>query len=106
MRNVADFARCHIHRFDTFKDRFRLEHHALAAAEWAVIHGLVAIMRKGPQIVDFDSYQAGFFSPADDSVIQRSAKEIRKDRDNVDLHRGTRTKSSPQRHRGTEIYYS
>src|ERR1700722_17124477 len=105
MRNVADFARCHIHRFDTFKDRFRLEHHALAAAEWAVIHGLVAVMRKGPQIVDFDCHQAGFPSPANDSVIQWSAKEIRKDRDHVDLHRGTRTKSLPPRHRVTEVSY-
>jgi hypothetical protein len=41
-------------RFNTFKDRFRLQHHAFAAAKWAVIHGLVAIMRKRPQIVDFN----------------------------------------------------
>jgi hypothetical protein len=47
------------------------------------------IVRKRPQIVDFDCRQTGFPSPADDSVIQRSAKEVGKDRYNVDLHRGT-----------------
>ncbi len=73
---------------NTLKDRFRLQHHAFAAAEWAVIHGPVPVMRKSPQVVDFDRRQARFPRPADNAVIQRSAKKIRKDRQNVDLHRG------------------
>ena len=66
--------------FQTFKDRFRLQDHALAAAKWAVIHSAVPIMCKCPQIVDFDIYQSSFPSPPDNAVIQRSAKEIGKDR--------------------------
>ena len=53
----------------------------------------MAIMRKRPQIVDFDCRQARFLRPADDSVIQRPAKEVGKDRYNVDLHRRTRSKA-------------
>ena len=39
------------------------------------------------KIVDFDFRQASFPGLADNAVIQRSAKKIRKDRQNVDLHR-------------------
>jgi hypothetical protein len=49
----------------------------------------MAIVRKPPQIVNFDYRQTRFPRPADDSVIQRSAKKVGKDRYNIDLHRGT-----------------
>ena len=76
----AIFPRPQLERFQTFKDRFRLQDHALAAAKWAVIHSAVPVVRKRPQIVDFDIYQSNFPSPSDNAEIQRSAKEIGKDR--------------------------
>src|SRR5229473_188369 len=78
-------------RLQTFKDRFRLQDHALTAAEWAVIHGAVLVFRKRPQIVNADLHQAHFPRPAHNTVIQRSAKKVGKDRENVDLHRGTQS---------------
>src|SRR5262249_27642616 len=70
---------------------FRLQDHALAAAERAVVHGAVLIVRKVPQVVDLNLRQAGFLHPADNAIIQRSAKEIGKDRENSDLHRRLKT---------------
>src|SRR5205823_249477 len=52
------FPRTYFERYQTFKDRFRLEHHALAAAKWAVIHSAVPVMCKGPQIVDLKLYKS------------------------------------------------
>ena len=69
-----------LQRLQTFKERFRLEHHALAAAERAVIHGAVLVVRELPQVVDFDRRQAHFAGPAGDAVIQRSVKEAGEDR--------------------------
>ena len=49
------------------------------------------IVGKLPQIVDFNFRQPRFLSPAGDAVIQRPAKEVRKNRDNVGLHCGSKT---------------
>ena len=72
--------RRHVQRIQTFKDRFRLEDHPLAAAKWAVIHGAMLIAGKIPQIVDVYFHQARFARTAENSVIQRSAKKVGKDR--------------------------
>src|SRR3974390_2138024 len=71
---------------DTFKDRFRLQDHALAAAKRAVIHGAVPVFRKVPQIVNADLYQSRFAGPAHNTKIQRPGEEFRKDREDIDLH--------------------
>src|SRR4051812_20220572 len=84
----------HSHCFHTFKDRFRLQYHALAAAKRAVIHGAVPVFRKRPQIVNNYLNQACFASPPSDSVIKRATKEIRENRDNLNLH-GLRGYESP-----------
>src|SRR5438876_7005582 len=76
-----------LQRFHTFKERFRLEDHPLAAAKWAVIYSTMAIAGERPQIAYFDLDQPGCARPANDSVIQRPAKKIRENRDNVDLHK-------------------
>src|SRR4030081_2618323 len=63
-------------------------------------------MRKRPQIVDFDCRQTGFLCPAENTMIQRSAKKVGKDRYNVDLHRETRSKSFITQHTEfTELSY-
>src|SRR5690349_16201711 len=95
------FARRQLQRLQTFKERFRLQDHAFAAAERAVIHGAVPVVRELPQIVDFDFRQAHFRGPARNAMIKRSAKEVRKDRDDVGLHLRTQPKPSPQRMRRT-----
>jgi hypothetical protein len=79
-------ARRDVQRFNTFKDRFRLQDHAFAAAERAVVYRAMPIMRKGPQIVNFNVCQTSFPGPANDAIVQRPTKKIRKDRDNIDLH--------------------
>src|SRR5947199_49907 len=75
-----------MHCLQTFKERFRLQDHALAAAERAVIHAAVFVFRERPQVVDFNFRQTHLAGPAGDAVLQRSAKEVRKDRDDVGLH--------------------
>src|ERR1700730_2901554 len=74
------FAWREMHRLQTFKERLRLEHHALAAAERAVIHGAVLVVRELPQIVDFDFRQAHLAGPAGNSVIQWPTEKAGKNR--------------------------
>src|ERR1700687_4650883 len=57
-----------VQSFNTFKDRFRLQHDAFAAAERAVIDGAMPVVRKLPQVADFDLCQPGFAGFADNSV--------------------------------------
>jgi hypothetical protein len=83
----AVFATRELQRLQTFKERSRLEHHALAAAEGAVIHGAVLVMRELSQIVDFDFRQAHLAGPAGDPVIQRSAEEAGENGENIGFHR-------------------
>src|SRR6516225_69346 len=64
---------------NTFKDRFRLEDHPLAAAKWAVIHGAMLIAGKLPQVVDARFHQARLAGAAENSIVQRSAKKVGKD---------------------------
>jgi hypothetical protein len=81
------FAGSNVQRLQTFKERFRLEHHALAAAERAVIHGAVPVVRELPQVVDFDFRQAHFAGSAGDAMIQRSAEKAGEYRENIGFHR-------------------
>ncbi len=69
------------------KHRLRLEHHALAAAERAIVHGLVAVVSELPQIVHANIDQAGLSGSADNAVVERSGEELREDGDDVKLHR-------------------
>ncbi len=78
--------RSQLQRLQTFKERFRLQHHAFAAAERAVIHGAVLVVRKLPQVVDFDFRQAHLAGPAGNSVIQWSLKEAGKNRQDIGFH--------------------
>src|SRR5689334_21327852 len=61
--------RCGAQALNTFKDRFRLEHHALAAAKWAVINGSVAIVRKRSQIANFNLHQPGLPGLTENAVL-------------------------------------
>jgi hypothetical protein len=88
-RRSAFLTRRQIQRFHTFKERFRLEDHPLAAAEWAVIHGVMAIAGKRPQIAYLNLHQPRFARPPNDSKIQRPTKKIRENRDNVYLQTKT-----------------
>jgi hypothetical protein len=74
-------------RLHTFKERFRLKDHPLATAKWAVIHRAMPIAGKGPQIAYLDLHQPRFARPPNDSKIQRPAKKIRKDGDDIYLHK-------------------
>src|SRR5208283_1095617 len=100
MVSCSNFARRQLHRLQTFKERLRLQDHAFAAAEWAVIHGAVPVVRELAQIVDFDLHQAHFRGPAGNTVVEWSTKEVRKNRDNVGLHLDPRP--SPQRTQSTQ----
>src|ERR1019366_754084 len=73
-------------RFHGFEQRLWLQHHALAAAEGAVVHGPMAVMGEGAQVVDADVHQFGFARTAHDSVVERADKEIGKDGYDVELH--------------------
>ena len=66
--------------------RLGLEDHALAAAEGAVIHGAVAVMGEGAQVVrrEFDVPLGQ--SAAEDSVFEEAGEEGGEDGDNVEPH--------------------
>ena len=68
---------------NTFKDRFRLQDHSFAAAEWAVIHGAVLVFGKDPQVLDVDFDQPGFFCPPDNPEIEWATKEVGEYRNNL-----------------------
>ena len=45
-------------RFDGLEQRLRFQHHAFAAAERAVVHGAMAIVREGAQVVHAHVHQS------------------------------------------------
>lgn len=75
--------------FDGFKQRLRLQHHALAAAKRPIIHGAVTIFRKLPEILNLDVNQPGLARPTDNSVLERSGKKLRKNGDQINAHLAT-----------------
>ena len=95
LRRSAFFTRRQFQRLHTFKERFRLQDHPLAAAKWAVIHRAMPVAGKRPQIAYLNLYQPRFARPAHNPKIQRPAKKIRENRDDVYLqnqnlyHRGS-----------------
>src|SRR4051794_33582700 len=78
-------------------DGFGLEYHALAAAERTVIDGAMAVMRERPQVVDPYVNEPSFARLAHNAVIQRSTKEVRKNRYDLKLH--SRVPFKPYRRR-------
>jgi hypothetical protein len=72
--------------FHGFKNRLGFQQHPFSAAKRTVVYRVVAIVRECAQIVDGHVDKAGFSGATDDAVIERPAEEIRKDRDDVELH--------------------
>ena len=56
------------------------------AAVRPVIHRAMPIAGERPQIVELNLHQPGFARPANDSIIERPAKKIGEDGDDVNLH--------------------
>ena len=73
-------------RFDGIEKRLRFQDHPFAAAERAVVHGAMAVVRIFTQVVHAHVHQMRFARPPHDSVIERTAKKIRKNSYDVELH--------------------
>ena len=73
-------------RFDSLEQRLRFQHHAFAAAERAVVHGAMAVVRERAQVVHAHVHQASFARAPHDSVIERTGKKIRENGYDVKLH--------------------
>src|SRR5882762_1068235 len=73
-------------RFDSFEQRLWFQHHAFAAAERAVVHGAMAVVRVFTQVVHAHVHQMRFARPPHDSIIERTAKKIRKNSYDFELH--------------------
>ena len=54
-----------------------------SAAERAIVHGAMPIAGKRPQIVNLNLHQPSFARPPNNPVIERPAKKIRKEGDDV-----------------------
>src|SRR2546425_6620367 len=96
-------------RLDCFEDRFGLENHPYAAAEWPIIHRAMAIGREIPQIVDANLDKSVLTPPPHDSVIKGAIEELRKYSDNVKDHlfrsRSPSGKSTSIRRRSKSILF-
>jgi hypothetical protein len=74
---------------DGGEERLGLKHHAFTAAEGAVVHGAVAVVRERAEVVDADFDQAGVLRAAQDAVVERAAEEVGEDGDEVEAHRAS-----------------
>ena len=84
MRSVADgMAK---ERFDGFEKRFGFEDHSFAAAERAIVNGLVAVFGELAQILNVNVDKACFAGAANDAVIERAGEEFRKNGDEIEAH--------------------
>jgi len=73
-------------RFDGIEKRLRFQDHPFAAAKRAVVHGAMAVVRVFTQVVHAHVHQMRFARPPHDSVIERTAKKIRENSYDVELH--------------------
>src|SRR5882672_2983432 len=73
-------------RFGGIEKRLRFQDHPFAAAKRAVVHGAMAVVRVFTQVVHAHVHQMRFARPPHDSVIERTAKKIRKNSYDVELH--------------------
>ena len=89
------------HRLQRFGQRFRLQHHTLAAAERPVVHGAMPVVGKRPQIVHADPHQSLRLGAAQNAVRKEPREEFRKNSDKIELHgRSHDSRRSPTRSRG------
>ncbi len=73
-------------RFYCFEQRLRFQHHTFAAAERAVVHGAMAVVRVCAQIVHAYVYQLRFTRAPHDSVVKWAAEKVRENGHDVKLH--------------------
>src|SRR5579872_4072320 len=85
-RGVSLLARGDAKCLDALEQRLGLKYHAFAAAEGAVVHGLVAVFGEFAQVLNADLDQSRLTCAAYDSVVERSLEESGKDGDNIDFH--------------------
>jgi hypothetical protein len=79
-----------LERLDAVEDGFGLEHHAFAASEGAVVDGAVTVMREAAEVVDVRFREAFTEGTRDDSELKWTNKEVRKDGDDIEAHKGSR----------------
>src|SRR5260370_22098423 len=77
----------HRQRLSAFKNRLRLKQHALTAAERPVIHRAVPVVSERPQSMHPDVNNSRFSRPPHNAMLQRPAKKVRENRDDLELHR-------------------
>src|SRR5258708_1062168 len=73
-------------RIHGLKQRLRLQNHAFATAERAVVHGTMPIMGESAQIVHAHIRQASFARAPHDPGIERAGKEIGKNGYDIEPH--------------------
>ena len=72
--------------FDALEDGLRLEDHAFAATEGAVVDGAVAVVGPVAEVVRVDGGKAGAERALEDAVAERALKEAGKEGDEVEAH--------------------
>ena len=72
--------------FDALEDGLRLEDHALAAAEGAVVDRAVAVVRPVAEIVGVDGGEAGTERALEDAVAERALEKAGEEGDEVEAH--------------------
>src|SRR5712692_3210426 len=73
-------------RLHRLKQRLWLQHHALTSAKRAVVHGAVAILGEGAQILNVCCNEPSLPRPPLNAVFEWSSKKFRKYRDEVESH--------------------
>src|SRR5208282_6627327 len=88
---------------DGIEQRLRLQNHALAAAERAIVHGAMAVVGGLAQVVHAHLDETRLAGPADDSMLERAGEEAGENRDDVETERhsqGFLEGESTLKHRG------
>ena len=73
-------------RLDALKDGLRLEDHALATAEGAVVNGAMAVVGPVAEVMGVDRRKAGAQRALEDAVAERALEEAGKEGDEVEAH--------------------
>ena len=76
----------HGQRLQALKDGLRLEDHAFAATEGSVVHGAMAVMGEGAQVVGLDGGLSRAQRALQNAVVEGAAKELRKEGDDIEAH--------------------
>ena len=106
VRGKVFFSRSASQRFNAGEDRLGFQDHPVATAERPIVYDVVLIGGPLPQIVGLYFNQSRIARPPQNPTIDRLAKELGKDRDDIEAQHPVYVWRSPSSKRRSKIYKS